>query len=465
MFRQYCCFILLLPILFSACSKEQLLTSADARIATSSDSIYFDTLFTKALSITQSFRIFNKNDQKIKISSIRLAAGAGSIFRINVNGEAGPSVQDIEIAANDSIHVFVNTQVPNGNTTQPFIVEDSILVEWNSNLKKVKLSAWGQNARYLKNGHITSNTSWDNLLPYVLLGALHIDQSATLSISKGTQVYCHADAAVIVDGSLQTAGDTAYSDRVVFTGDRLDEPYAGYPASWPGIYFRNTSQHNSMAYTIIKNAYQGIVTEGLPAINNFKLSLDQCIIDNIWDAGLLAINSSVELNNCLISNCGKNVQLIYGGVYHFNHCTISSYSNLYATHKEPVVVITDGITINNIIQTAPLEATFINTICWGISSSVDNEVISFRQGTTPYSVSFSDGLWRVAATDNITATNMLNNTDPAFENVEGSLNSYNFRLKDGSPALDLGQTTNLSVDLDGKPRKNRIPDFGAFEKQ
>lgn len=466
MFRSYCFLILLLPVFFTACTKEQLLTSSAARLDTSSDSLYFDTLFSQALSITQSFRIYNQNDQKIKISSIHLAGGSSSVFRINVNGEAGPQVNDLEIAANDSIHIFVNTQVPATNSNQPFIVEDSILIQWNNNSRLVKLSAWGQTAHYIKNGQLTSNTVWDNELPYVLLGEFHVDQNATLQIKKGTRIYCHADATVIIDGSLNINGDTAYKDRVIFTGDRLDAPYKDYPASWPGIFFSNKSKDNSLAYTIIKNAYQGIILEGLPPANHHKLFLHQCIIDNIWDAGLLAINSAAELNNCLISNCGKNVQLVYGGNYRFVHCTIASYGTLYSSHKDPVLLLTDGITINAVLQTAPLEASFVNSIFWGNSGSVENEVVCLRQGSIPFSVVFNDGLWRVKdAPANTSSMNMLNDTDPAFENITGAVSSYNFRLQPASPALERGQYTNLPLDLDGKPRNIGIPDLGAFEKQ
>lgn len=453
-------------VLGSSCKKDQLLTSSDARIGTSSDSLYFDTLFTQALSITQSLRIYNENDQQIKISSISLANGNNSVFRFNVNGVPGPTLTDIDIAANDSIHVFVQTRLPDGNNPQPFIIEDSILVKWNNNSRAIKLSAWGQQARYIKNGLVAEYTTWDNSLPYVLLGPMKIAEQAILHIEKGTRIYCHADALIKVDGSLEVSGDSAFNDRVIFTGDRLDLPYKNYPASWPGIYFTKKSHHNSLAYTIIQNAYQGIIAEGLPPGEEKKIVLEQCIIKNIWDAGLLAINSSAILNNCLIADCGKNVQLVYGGDYQFTHCTLASYSSLYAAHLEPVLFVTDAIASDGQWKTAPLKAQFTNSIFWGEGSTVDNEVVAIRQGNDPFSVQFNQGLWRMLDIPaSITQSGMVNGMDPLFELTTGEPVDHNFRLQPGSPALDVAQSSPLTIDLDGKPRNIGIPDLGAFEKQ
>ncbi|MBZ5858660.1 choice-of-anchor Q domain-containing protein [Flavihumibacter profundi] len=466
MLRIFYFFVLPLLFLFGACSKEHLTNSQEARIGTSSDSLYFDTVFTQEVSITQSIRIYNQNNQKIKLASIRLAGGDTSIFRINVNGESGPVVQNIEISANDSIHVFVNTRVPQNSSHLPFIVEDSIIIVWNANQKKIKLSAWGQNARYIKNASLSGKHIWTSELPYVILGELHVEKDAILQIAKGTRVYCHANAPILIDGSIQVNGDTAARDRIVFSGDRLDKPYKNLPSGWPGIYLREPSHDNSFAYTIIKNAYQGIITEGQQNNPGKKLLLEQCIIDNIWDAGLLAINSSAEVNNCLVSNCGKNIRLIYGGDYSFTHCTIASFSNQYFSHTEPVVFITDAISNNNVVQTAALSARFTNTICWGDGAMVNNEVVALKEGSNAYSVIFTYGLWREnEVSPNIDTENTYNDIDPEFEETGGEQGKYNFHLKSSSPAIDKGLTTNLVVDLDGNPRIREIPDFGAYEKQ
>ncbi|MCP2936719.1 hypothetical protein NK983_28940, partial [Salmonella enterica subsp. enterica serovar Typhimurium] len=86
-------------------------------------------------------------------------------------------------------------------------------------------------------------------------------------IEKGTKIYLHADAPFIVDGTLKINGEKFDSTRVVFQGDRLDEPYRNFPGAWPGIYFRGESKDNELNYAIIKNAYRGLVSEK-PSINS-----------------------------------------------------------------------------------------------------------------------------------------------------------------------------------------------------
>ena len=90
---------------------------------------------------------------------------------------------------------------------------------------------------------------------------LYVDADQTLTIEKGCRIYVHADAPIIVDGTLKVNGEKDTIDRVYFSGDRLDEPYKDYPASWPGIYFRTTSKDNVLNYAVIKNSYQAIAVE------------------------------------------------------------------------------------------------------------------------------------------------------------------------------------------------------------
>ena len=78
-------------------------------------------------------------------------------------------------------------------------------------------------------------------------------------------------------------------DRVYFRGDRLDEPYKDFPASWPGIYFRSTSKDNVFNYAVIKNAYQAIAAQDPSPNANPKVTLNECIIDNAYDAGIIAL--------------------------------------------------------------------------------------------------------------------------------------------------------------------------------
>jgi hypothetical protein len=459
-------FVLISSLLLFSCKKDNLLTSKDAPIYIGIDSIHFDTVFTTAGSVTKSFRIINENDQRIRISSIRLAGADAGVFRININGEPGPLVQALDIAAGDSAHVFVNLRIPENTEALPFLVRDSISIQWNGQEKWIQLDAYGQNAHYIRNGSISSNTTWDNSLPYVILGPMVVEENAQLQITKGTRIYVHGDAPVIINGSLHIIGDTSAADRVEFSGDRLDAPYSDFPASWPGIFFTTTSSSNRIQYANFKNAYQAIVVEGRETSGNYKLELEQVHITNAFDAGLLAINSSVFANNLLISNCGKNLQIAGGGKYAFNHCTLVAVSNNLIPHKDPAVLLSNAVLVNGLPVQAALEAVFRNCIIWGEGGTVENEVLALKEGGFPYEIRFESGIWKMnQPVQYMEAINMLTNENPLFEQAEPGSKIFNFRLKEGSPALDQGMNLRVDIDLDGKKRPNGLPDFGAFEKQ
>src|SRR5258705_5918684 len=91
--------------IFISCKKDSFITSANAFISISADTLHFDTVFTSAGSVTQSFKIFNLNDQKLRIGKIELGGGTTSAFRMNMNSAAGSSFSNIDIVANDSIYV------------------------------------------------------------------------------------------------------------------------------------------------------------------------------------------------------------------------------------------------------------------------------------------------------------------------------------------------------------------------
>src|SRR4029079_17650045 len=97
--------ISLLLVLFS-CRKESFITSPDARVTITADTLSFDTLFVNSGSVYQFFKIINENNQKLKISSVTLKGGASSFYKINVDGIVGPQVNNLDIEANDSLYVF-----------------------------------------------------------------------------------------------------------------------------------------------------------------------------------------------------------------------------------------------------------------------------------------------------------------------------------------------------------------------
>jgi hypothetical protein len=452
-----------LAVFIFACRKNSFITTPNATVAFSADTLFFDTVFVSTGSITGQVKIINGNDRKLRLSAVKLMGGAQSYFHINIDGSPGPEQDNIDLDAGDSIYVFVAVQINPQTANLPFIVQDSIEVVYNGNQRYIQLEAWGQNAHFLNNVVLTGNTVWDNKLPYVILGGLQVDTNAQLSIPAGCKVYFHANAPLLVDGTLLVNGDHYDSTRVYFQGDRLDQPYNSFPGSWPGIYFRGTSAGNDLKYAVIQNAYQSVVVEAPPAGNVPKVLLQQCIINNSYDAGILGAQGSLEADNCLISNCGKNIEL-GGGYYVFSQCTDAAYSNLYLTHSQPVLAVTDASEQGSVVVTGNLQASFNNCIFWGGQGIVTNEVVVSQQGSSSFAVNFSNCLWNEAQTPSgVAATGIIANQDPLFDSVNNSTLYYDFHLKAGSPALGAGLPTGLPFDLDGNLWPAANPALGCYE--
>jgi len=457
--------LLAISLLFLiSCRKDSFINTPDAAVTITADTIKYDTVFPTAGSVTRQFKIINENKQKLLLGSVKLMGGAGSAYKMNVDGIATTEASNIEIAANDSIYVFVQVNVDPNAANLPFVIRDSIQVNYNGNKRMVQLEAWGQNAHFLRDKQVVADETWTNDLPYVILGFLHVNPNSRLTMEKGCRIYVHADAPIIIDGSLIVNGLKDSVDRIYFHGDRLDDPYIDFPASWPGIFFTSSSKDNVMNYAVIKNSFQSMAVED-PSLNiNPKLTLNQCIIDNSYDAGIIASNSSITATNCLFSNCGKNIALIKGGIYRFTHCTAATYSNTFIDHKNPVLTVFNYDGSN---ATAPLDAIFRNCIFWGDNGLVENEVIVDKKGTTAFSVIFNQVLWKVKTVPaNITLVSPapINNSEPQFDSINTSRHYYDFHLKAGSPAENKGTGAGILIDLDGKTRSGTQPDLGCYER-
>jgi hypothetical protein len=454
--------VLLVLLLIIACRKESYTTDAAARLSVSADTLHFDTVFTTTGSVTQTLKIFNTNPESIRIASIRLAGGAASPFKINVNGTAGPVLENLELAAGDSAYVFVTVTIKPTSATTPFVVQDSIAIAYNGNTKQVQLQAYGQNAHFLRHHTISGTEVWKADLPYVLLDTLTVAAGAHLTIKEGCRIYAHADAPFVVSGQLTVQGNKWDSTRVVFTGDRLDAPYRDLPGTWPGLIFTPSSHDNSLHYAILKNAVQAIAVEPSPLPN--KLELHETIIDQAYDAGILATNAVISAQNILVSNCGRNIVLQNGGTYNFEHATVAGFSTSYLPHKQPVLSISNRAENN---QGNDLNAVFRNCIFWGVSGGVvPEEVVLQQAGSGMFQVQFDGVLWPLAnVPDAAIVTVPPVTADPEFDSIDAENGFYDFHLKETSPARNRGVASNVSLDLDGRSRPVSAPDLGAYEEQ
>lgn len=235
------------------------------------------------------------------------------------------------------------------------------------------------------------------------------------------------------------------------------------PASWPGIYFSEKSNNNVLTYAVIKNAYQGIICIE-PSLNNTpKLQMNECVVDNIYDAGIVAVGSSINAVNCLISNCGANISIMAGGSYHFTFCTISSYSNPYLERKQPVTYINNFDDAGN---NYTLNAIFRNCIIWGEGGNIENEIVVEKKGNSTFDVVFDHSLYKAKSiADFVTLDQSIANQNPVFDSISTGKRYFDFHVgKNVSPAVDAGIATLVTTDLDGNLRDMK-PDLGCYEKQ
>lgn len=67
---------------------------------------------------------------------------------MNVDGIATTEATNLDIEANDSIYVFVSITINPNATNLPFIVSDSILINYNGNNRYVQLQAFWSKCKF-----------------------------------------------------------------------------------------------------------------------------------------------------------------------------------------------------------------------------------------------------------------------------------------------------------------------------
>ncbi len=318
-------------ILLGSCKKDELFTG-NANLHFSADTILFDTVFTQLdtathpKSINQQLIVRNPYNKTIR-TTISLAGGPTSQFKINIDGQPSTYVPDYEIRAGDSIYIFVELYaIPNGGTGK-LIIMDSIRFETNGDQQFVQLRAWGQDAHFYNDSILPCGMVWtDNTKPYVIYNSVLVPENCVLSIGPGVHIYSAPGSFIYVAGTIEINGNSA--SRVILEGDRLDPEYAEQPGQWGGIWLLRESKDNIITHTDIKNANIGIQVDSLPVTGNPNLRLISSTIQNMTSVGLLGRTATIEATNCLLANCGQLTFLgSYGGDYDLEHCTFAMYNN------------------------------------------------------------------------------------------------------------------------------------------
>jgi hypothetical protein len=446
---------------FLSCrKKDKVDTSPSMQLAFSTDTVFFDTVFPSLGSITKRLVVYNNNANKVSISSIRLAGGTASSYRLNVNGTPASDLSNVEIPGDDSIYIFVRVTIDPQNVSTPYIVSDLIEFMTNGNPQQVKLVSWGREAVFYHNESISGSITWDSLLAHVIYGSLRIDTNSTLTIMPGTKVYLHKDAylAVSYQSSLKVQGTLEHPVRV--QGDRMDPYYKDLPGQWGGIYLEKGSRDHDMNYAYIKNGIFGVAVDSLGRDGAPMLNMSNCIIQNMSSVGIYAYGSSINGVNCVIGDCGGNcLSVNYGGEYDFRYLTVGNYWFASVRHAASVYLNNytyDTLTGNKIFS--PLKkAWFTNAIIYGTN---DDEIELDSAGGAMFNYQFDHALLKTKLKTNnpLKYINCLVNKDPKFVDAY----KLNYQIDSISPAIKAAKDIGIPRDIRGNNR-GQEPALGAYE--
>lgn len=455
--------------LFS-CEDEKYLSSTNVKLSFSVDTVMFDTVFTTVGSTTQHLKIYNPYDQKILISSVKLAKAETSNFRLNINGISANEIQNLEIAPFDSLYIFVEVTIDPSGQNLPLVVKDSIEFVTNSNLQDVDLVAWGQDFNLIKKERL-GNTTWTKEKPYLVYNYVYVDSIATLTIEPGTKIYFHKDAGLYVKGKIIAKGTV--ENPIHFGGDRLEDVYADVPDQWSQILLFSGSKGNVFENVEIKNANIGLQVGNIEDEGSSTVKLSNVKIQNMAYAGIFAMKSEIQADNCLITNCGfYAVALLVGGSYEFSHSTIANYWGGYGSkaRSTPALQVQNYLIYNKETYVGDLiKADFGNSIITG-NINDGNELLLSKNSEAAFNYKFDNCILQVAdtfKTDNKTHyDSILKGIDPKFIDP---YKKYNFELDTLSPAKDVGKLSIgklFPTDLKGRDRLfDQGPDLGALERQ
>ena len=450
-----------------SCERYETNRSPDAHLGFSTDTVFFDTIFTTLGSTTKRFRIYNNYDQPIEVSSIALAGGGESVFRLNIDGYASSHVSNIEIPPQDSLFIFVEVTLDPNNMDSILRIQDSIVFITNGNLQDVDLVAWGQDVHLLR-GDTLQTTTWVNDKPYLILDYIMVDSLQTLTLEEGVRIHLHRDAWMIVKGTLEANG--SLEQPIIIQGDRLEYLYRDIPGQWSGIWFTVGSRENRLEYVTIKNGMYGLWADTLMTPDIPTLNISNCIIQDMSAIGILGRGTSIHADNTVVGSCGQfSLFLSIGGSYEFYHCTVANYwRSGFSNRTTPSIGMKNYYRdIYGGIQVRPIErAYFGNCIIYG-NKEFELAIDEHPDSKIPFH--FDHSLLKVDPeefdlSDPDYFTNSINLEDPRFVDAENG----NFQLDTLSPAKDkafLDIASQYPLDLLGVSRLGALgPDIGAYER-
>ena len=470
--------------------------SSGTELTFSKDTVYLDTIFTNIGSSTYNLKVYNKSDKDIKIPLIRLNKGENSNFRLMVDGMAGKSFENVELLANDSLFIFVETTVDIKQQTndKEFLYTDEILFQSGAKQQKVNLVTLVRDAVFLypqkfqdgsyeslqfgedqiygffldENDETNGNElEWNSEKPYVIYGYAAIAPNKTLNISEGTEVYFHRNSGLVAFSDATINANGSLEKPIIFQGDRLEPEFEDTPGQWDRIWL-SVDSNGSFNNVTIKNATYGLLINknAQPAMLN-NLQLYNCVENGLYLVAANVVGTNIVTNNC--GNAGLNIS--YGGTYDFTHCTFTNYWN---RQNQTAVRIDNG---DGSAEFA-LQAYFKNSILYGNAS--ESLLLFPGNGTTNFNFKMDNCLIRFFNSGNRFGTDFPYNFENSSNYNHSLINKNSFEnipyfvdfqknqmmITDKSESIiGIGNpvfSQSVPQDLNGINRLNN-PDLGAYQ--
>lgn len=489
--------LLLLLVLWSSCRSDFGNTESLGQLEFSKDTVFLDTVFTNLSTQTYSLKVYNRSGEDIFIPQVSLKDGKSSHYRLNVDGVAGNSFENVEILARDSIYIFIETTVPTSTMEEnEFLYTDKLQFRSRSHLQEIPLVTLVKDAILLypkkdsrgipqkisvgtnENGEpiLVSGFQLDqdqlNLTrekPYVIYGYAAVPEGFTLNVEAGARIHFHAESGILAlkGASIRVRGTPStdpekLENEVIFQGDRLQSLYRNLPGQWGAIWLQKDSKDHLFEHVTIRNAGVGLLAEGT-ALSPTSVTLKNVQIYNSALSGIRTENTEITAENLVINNSGQASIHINGGKYHFRHLSLGNYWQ-QSYREAPALFITNL----SEEEPSPLKAIFQNSIIYGNET---RELGLELDETVPVEVFFSHSLLKFSGGPEPEGFYDFSNTD-IYENIwlnEDPLfvapKENDLSLQVGSPAIDkgdLGVAQEVPQDILGIERISN-PDLGAYE--
>ena len=503
-------FILILGL--GSCRKDFEFSASNGSLEFSKNTVYLDTIFANIGSSTYNLKVYNRSDKDISIPTVGLARGEQSGYRLNLDGLAGKSFQNVQILAKDSLFIFVETTFDTSTNTLPsneFLYTDNIVFDSGVNEQNVELVTLIKDAVFIfpdrdENNIVETLTlnlngetietniegrelealelTFTNEKPYVIYGYAAVPNNETLTIEAGARVHFHANSGLLVTENASLNVNGLYSNdqdllenEVIFEGDRLEPVFSDVPGQWGTIWLSENSVNNTINYATIKNGTIGLLVDENADATTDKLTLTNSQIYNFSNFGVLGRNTSIRAENMVINNCGQSsFAATLGGKYNVLHSTIANYWTS-SSRQLPALLVNNFQQTDNAVLIAELtEANFSKCIIYG------NETVEYvldeiqdNNNLVDYNFKFTNCLFRFPLNNpnfsgaNYNFGNTMRyegntfNQDPIFKNIDKN----QFEISSNSPAVNFGDTTIASqVPLDLlEQNRTASPDLGAYQ--